>query len=400
MRTPKRCETSSGEVFYEVRYRNPPGGPQRKMRFYGDTEAAALADANEFARLLASIGVVRAVQWWNANLGDEPGTREMTLDEWWPLHLESITGISEGTRDGYDRTYKRVWSPAIGRMPLSSITRPDIAKVVNARAKKVADKSVANEFVVLSGCLRAALLDGHIRAMPTEGIKLPRNTDHESDDMRFLTHAEWDTLHDALPEHYRPLFTFLVGTGCRWGEAEALTVGDIFQAPITLPNGDTVDRWQVRIVKAAKWNPSGAVRTVGPTKTRRGRRTITLPPEVISELAPLLARDNTERLFLALRGGPLRHKPVYDMWVKATAKAQLKPPPRIHDLRHTHVAWLIAAGVSLPVIQARLGHEQITTTIDRYGHLLPELEVQATEAASLAMRPRLELASSDGLVDQ
>ena len=43
---------------------------------------------------------------------------------------------------------------------------------------------------------------------------------------------------------------------------------------------------------------------------------------------------------------------------------------RFHDLRHTHVAWLIAGGAPLPHIQARLGHESITTTIDTYGHLL------------------------------
>jgi hypothetical protein len=46
-------------------------------------------------------------------------------------------------------------------------------------------------------------------------------------------------------------------------------------------------------------------------------------------------------------------------------------PFRFRDLRHTHVAWLVAGGVPLPHIQARLGHESITTTIDTYGHLLP-----------------------------
>jgi hypothetical protein len=47
------------------------------------------------------------------------------------------------------------------------------------------------------------------------------------------------------------------------------------------------------------------------------------------------------------------------------------PPFRFHDLRQTHVPWLIAGGAPLPHIQARLGHEAITTTIDTYGHLLP-----------------------------
>jgi len=44
---------------------------------------------------------------------------------------------------------------------------------------------------------------------------------------------------------------------------------------------------------------------------------------------------------------------------------------RFHGLRHTHVAWLVAGGAPLPHIQARLGHESITTTIDACGHLLP-----------------------------
>lgn len=381
MRTPKRKVTSDGEVYYQVRYRNPPGGPQRAISFYGDTEQAALSDAREFVGLLSSLGAPRAVKWWNEHLDREPGDRGLTLDEWWPRYLESLTGITAGTRDAYDRIYRREWAKALGDRPLTTIAREDIARRINQLARDgKSDKTIRNVYGVLTSCLKVALADGHIPALPTRGIKLPRATDHEVDDMRFLTYEEWATLYDAIPKHYRPLFTFLIGTGCRYGEAEALTVGDIIH---------TGDQWRVRVVKAAKWNTSSAPREVGPTKTRKGRRTITLPPEVVVEVAPLLAgRPKAERLFLAPRGGPIRHKPVWDVWVKACEKAGLEPRPRIHDLRHTHVAWLIAAGVALPVVQARLGHEQITTTIDTYGHLLPELEAAATEAASLAMRPR------------
>ena len=59
--------------------------------------------------------------------------------------------------------------------------------------------------------------------------------------------------------------------------------------------------------------------------------------------------------------------------------------PRIHDLRHTHVSWLIAQGVQLPAISRRLGHESITTTIDRYGHLLPEVDDGLVRALAAAM---------------
>lgn len=69
-------------------------------------------------------------------------------------------------------------------------------------------------------------------------------------------------------------------------------------------------------------------------------------------------------------------------------------PFRFHDLRHTHVAWLVAGGALLPHIQARLGHESITTTIDTYGHLLPagdELISQIIDTALTGgtIRPKL-----------
>jgi integrase len=46
----------------------------------------------------------------------------------------------------------------------------------------------------------------------------------------------------------------------------------------------------------------------------------------------------------------------------------------VHDLRHSHASQLIAEGLPLPVISRRLGHKSIQVTIDRYGHLMPELD--------------------------
>ena len=63
-------------------------------------------------------------------------------------------------------------------------------------------------------------------------------------------------------------------------------------------------------------------------------------------------------------------------------------PFRFHDLRHTHVAWLVAGGAPLPHIQARLGHESITTTIDTYGHLLPVGDDLISRIIDSALRGR------------
>jgi integrase len=54
---------------------------------------------------------------------------------------------------------------------------------------------------------------------------------------------------------------------------------------------------------------------------------------------------------------------------------------RFHDLRHTYASLLIAQGAHPKYIQAQLGHASIQTTLDRYGHLMPE--AHAAEARKL-----------------
>ena len=88
---------------------------------------------------------------------------------------------------------------------------------------------------------------------------------------------------------------------------------------------------------------------------------------------------------------------VHRFWKQAIPEAQqrgLRKAPSLQDLRHTHASWLIAANVPLPAIQRRLGHESITTTVDRYGHLVKELETEALAAIEAALdRPRLRVVS-------
>lgn len=102
-----------------------------------------------------------------------------------------------------------------------------------------------------------------------------------------------------------------------------------------------------------------------------------------------LGKKPTDLIFTAPEGGAWhsgvfhahRWKPALD----AANSAGLTKRPRIHDLRHTHASWLIAGKVPLPVIQARLGHESITTTVDRYGHLLEASDDEVVAAVKWAM---------------
>ena len=116
--------------------------------------------------------------------------------------------------------------------------------------------------------------------------------------------------------------------------------------------------------------------TIWATRRRRGRGGQSPSPRPSPRCCPrkVDGKDPDDFVFLSRSGLPLHNGDFYThVWRKLmkVLAAEGIPPFRFHDLRHTHVAWLIAGGAPLPHIQARLGHESITTTIDTYGHLLP-----------------------------
>jgi integrase len=317
----------------------------------------------------------RGAEWaWENHQREADVADEMTLSEWAERHFASITHVTEDTLTNYRRDWRRRWEPHLGHMKLSRITREDIAA---ALAKQTgADKTIANAWGTLATMLKVAVEDGHLARSPAKGIKLPKRTDHERAEHRYMTGDELRRVIADTPERYRPLMWTLVGTGMRWSEATALTVADVNLAART-----------VRVTKAFKRDQAKGVWYVGPTKTRKSRRTITLPNETVTALEPLVdGRPRGAFLFTNRRDEPIRHQTFYrEHWLKKCIANIDDPKPRIHDIRHSHVALLIAAGTSLPVIQARLGHEKVTTTIDTYGHLLPDLQVAAARAADAVL---------------
>lgn len=362
-----------GGVRYVVRVRDPERGK------YTSATLATRPEAERFVRDCEDRGVAWALSEYRRAKDAED---ESTLDEWAAIHFEALTDPSPSTVARYRRIYKAVWSPPLGHMRLSQIERVHVAGALNAVTGS--DKTVLNAWGVLTHMLKMAVQDGKIPRSPTVGVRPGRRTEHHREEHRYLTHDEFWAVVNATPDYWQPLVILLGGTGMRWGELAALNVGDV----------DT-EALAVRITKAETQDPERPSRTiVGPTKTRKSRRTVTLPIEVVEALEPLMdGRKRNERLFLPPKGGPLRHRTFYrDIWLRHSVSKSgiLEPFPRLHDLRHSHVAWLIAAGVPLPVIQARLGHEKITTTIDTYGHLTPDVQRAAATAAGMVFstRPR------------
>lgn len=364
----RELKRDGGGTRYYIRVVDPAPSPGRK----GWTSAtfATLPEAEQFVRDVDQRGVGWALaEYRRANLGaDGP-----TVDTWAAKHFAALTNVTPASVEKYRRIYAKHWSPLLGSRPLVALTRSEVATALNA--VDGADQTRKNRWAVLTNIFKTAVAEGLLPKSPHTGIKVGRRTEHENVEHRYLTIAEFAAILGATPQHYRPLILTLGGTGMRWGEAAALTVADIDLEAAT-----------VRVVKTVRADPTApGGKTVGPVKTRKGRRTITLPSHVVEALRPLIeGRKRGDRLFSGPSGGKVEHSNFYrDAWQKQALPRSgiAKPYPRIHDLRHSHVAWLIAQGVALPVIQARLGHEKITTTIDTYGHLLPDLQRAAADAA-------------------
>ncbi|MFG6191317.1 tyrosine-type recombinase/integrase [Nonomuraea sp. JJY05] len=79
------------------------------------------------------------------------------------------------------------------------------------------------------------------------------------------------------------------------------------------------------------------------------------------------------------------------IWKPAITAAGLLPDTTFHDLRHTFASTALASGIPISEVSKWLGHESITTTVDLYGHLVPEASARAREALDRAFGPSLNV---------
>jgi integrase len=170
-----------------------------------------------------------------------------------------------------------------------------------------------------------------------------------------------------MHEHFRPLLGFLVGTGARFGEAAGSLAKHVhLDAPKPYIEIRVVLKWVRK-----KWR-------LGRPKTASSVRWISLSPKLVELLrTSMVDRAADDHAFTMIEAGPLHHGNFHKRYFRPAVEAAGGRVPRklrIHDLRHTHAAWLLSAGAPLIVVQRRLGHSTIVTTSDIYGHLTPEAD--------------------------
>ena len=93
-------------------------------------------------------------------------------------------------------------------------------------------------------------------------------------------------------------------------------------------------------------------------------------------------------VFCHLDGSPLLPHSITNVWKRLVNQAGFQGI-RLHDARHTHATLMMAQGVNPKVVSERLGHANISMTLDVYSHVIPGIQ----EAAALGFDQASVLAS-------
>ena len=352
---PKATRTKYGT--WRVPYRDPTG-KQRSKTFKKKVDADAFIHENEVAK--------RKGDWIDPNLG------RTLFGDWyarWDANRIDRRASSVARDDSVSRNHIL---PEYENRPLADIQPEEIDRWIIRLSRTHAPATVHRAKQLLAAALEAAVDRNMIPKNPARNVTLPQV---ERTEMRFLTPEEIDHLVAATADQWKAMVLTAAYTGLRRGEIIALG-----------PDSLELRRARLRVTRSVTWVRGHMVE--GPPKTNAGRRTVALPPFLVEALRDHLTRYGWAggRLFTSAEGETIRPTNWRRrVWIPATKAAGLDPL-RFHDLRHTHAALLIHAGEHPKVIQSRLGHTTIQTTLDLYGHLFDGMDEAAADRLDAMFR--------------
>ena len=270
--------------------------------------------------------------------------------------------VKASTYTSYEAIVRIHLNPAFGKRFVHRISTADIQRFVSEKiaAGDLSPKSVVNILVPFKEMFKHAVIWGYVKRDPTLYVKRPRV---EQEEMDFLLPEEIRQFLDHVDPHHYTLFLTAVMTGMRRGELLALKWGDI--------------DWNSGQISVRRSIHRGEF--VKP-KSRNSIRRIAISPvlrQALEQHRLTVMKLDIDLVFANDNGLPLDP----DNLIKrefhpALDRAGLRRI-RFHDLRHSYASLLISQGENIKFIQSQLGHASAKTTLDRYGHLMPNLENDA-----------------------
>lgn len=349
---------------WRARYRDPDGKEHaRHFRFKTRSKEAEAAGELTAQEWLDQETAKLVTGTWVA-----PKTAKTTVDEWCHAWMDGYSSRRPRTVL-QARSHIGHITKQFGTRQLSSIRPSEIkAWVAKLKTDGLADSTIYAIHSRFRQILADAVHDGLIPRSPISRRTAPKTGTQRP---YVATTAQVWALYDAMPEGLRPVVLLAAFAGLRLREIAALRVEDVdFMRGIITPTIQYPD---------------------DPLKTEMSRTPIPIPQSLTLELNKIPTAWASTTLVVSAIGRPATPTMI-DKAFRAAREAVEGLPEgfRLHDLRHYYASLLIAAGLDVKVVQARLRHTSAKTTLDVYGHLWPDRDESARAAIEAVFSARAD----------
>jgi integrase len=374
-----------GKIVWGYQFSQPGATRKDRKRVFGsgfatkgaatDAEAARRVEEQQ-KQQLAKAG---------AGVADEvPKTLATLLAEFFRQHVDEKLAPKTIERYHDQATYL---DPALLQMPLADITPLHLNREWSRLLKcgghtrkdrtprPMSAKTVRNIAGVISSAFACAIRWGLVSTNPVTNSEPPRVKKHLA---IALTPAQQSMLLEAAsgPWCIRPYLEVDAATGCRRGELLALRWADIVDGGAIIERSLTQTRAGLQFKETKTEKPR---RIVLPESAIRALEAHRKQQEEFRQQFGADYRADLDLVFANPDGTPLKPDSI-SATVSVLFKRLKIPKPKgasLHLLRHSHTSILLAQGVPLPAVSARLGHSSVRTTQEIYAHMISGQDEEA-----------------------
>jgi integrase len=293
--------------------------------------------------------------------------------------------------------------PKWGAWPLVKIDHMSVQTWIAELSQQLAPASVAKCVQVTAMIMRAAVRSRLIPHNPCDDVQVPSSYSPQPHGEAISREDFFGKLLPAIPREHRGIVCVAAGAGLRWGECAGLPWRSVDlecaelhvvqvaievngrvslkTCPKTRAGARTVPlhRFVIEMLQERRTSASPAQadalvfgnRTGGPPRRNNFRRRVWRPSLVRAGLLGevVAVSDGGLRAGWEDAGGHRWSQRFvdYDQAVAYVAE-HAAGGLRFHDLRHCYATWLISDGLPVNEVQSLLGHEQASTTLNRYTH--------------------------------
>jgi integrase len=314
-------------------------------------------------------------------VGDKQ-TAKQYLEQW----LTRI-GVRDNTKIDYDLCVRRVL-PYIGKIQLRNLSHEHLEPAYAAmrreglHGKPCTSSTIRHTHKVIITALNDAVERDLISRNPAK--KVSKNLVQTQDSqVHSLTRDQVVKFFESAEDNrHHSLWIFMLHTGCRRAEALAIK-----WSSVDWDNATVSISQAVTYVRAKESLGLEAGLRVGPLKTSRSRRVVSLTQDVLSELHQHLDRqrfqqsvvetwEDKDLVFCTETGGYMNPDTVTQAFGRALKRAGIDGVT-LHSLRHTFSSQLNWNGVDIKAVSALMGHSSIGTTGNTYIDVNQEVNAKA-----------------------